>query len=166
MWWDANACVSLSPRNNLLCGITCSERCSLADLDCLFQGSPGQCPSASSQEMLYYLFPLSRRSFSLSLAYHKHPRTCVYFLLLSPSSSRTRNLHALRPRPQRPARLNLSFILGARRSGKGRRDFFLSEMPFPLPKRETNGGPCPLWANRRENGGVFLLRVSVQVGKD
>lgn len=33
VWWDANAGVSL--KNNF---IICSERCSLADLDCLFQG--------------------------------------------------------------------------------------------------------------------------------
>lgn len=66
-------------------------------------------------------------------------RALIYcrLFLLSPSSSRTRNL-------LRPARLNLSFFFG-HGDQKGRGNFYRN--PFPpatLPKRETHRGPCPL----------------------
>lgn len=137
---------------------TCSSRCSLADvwLACLCQkGSKYVKVRARGRpaHRLLFSFPFSDGHFFFfcffSSSYHKHPRPCVYLspssLLLSPSSSRTRNLH-------RPARLNLSFSSGARgsgREGEGGTYFFFSiyrnsPLPRTLPKRETTGGPCPL----------------------
>lgn len=126
MWWDANAGVSVQGTIFLWYGLTCSERCSLADLDCMFQGSAGVI-----HVPVRNCFPSPDALFPLSLAYHKHPRTCVYLLLLSPSSSRTRILSAPVPATSAAKFVILSWgtVIGKGREGFF---FFLIGNAFPL----------------------------------
>lgn len=142
VWWDANAGVSL--KNNF---IICSERCSLADLDCLFQGRADIIKVPVRR--LHFPFP---EAHFLHPAYHRHPRTCVYLLLLFPSSSRTRKLHPLRLSQAASAAKFVIFLgHGDRRRGGGH--FFLSEIVLPyssvkpkaaLARSEPTGGRTAL----------------------
>lgn len=73
VWWDANAGVSL--KNNF---IICSERCSLADLDCLFQGeqilSKCQCAECTSLSPKLIFSPcLSQASEDVRLSFASIP---------------------------------------------------------------------------------------------
>lgn len=132
VWWDANAGVSL--KNNF---ITRSERCSLADLDCLFQGRADiiQVPVRRLH------FPFPEAHFFLLLITGIRGRAfifCFYSLLAHGLES-----SLLSACPKRPARLNLSFSWGTVIEEEGA-FFFPIGNRFPLFKRETKGGPCPL----------------------
>lgn len=90
--------------------------CSLADVGCTFlEESKSKCMMRPGSHRLRFSLPVSRRSLFPFLSQAPEAvRFILWTTLLSPSSSRTRNLH-------RPARLNLSFFLfrgtGIRKGG-------------------------------------------------